>query len=191
MSRIGKKPIKIPKGVDVAWQDNVVTVKGPKGSLTREIMAAFSLEKDGETLVVKFPRGREKDKAMKGLFGLTRTLLANMVTGVSEGFSRTLEFVGTGYKVEAKGKNAINIEVGFSHKVDFPLPEGIEARIGEKNLKVTIVGADKEVVGQVAANIRKLRPPEPYKGKGVRYQGEVIKMKAGKAGKAASSGGSG
>ena len=185
MSRIGKKPIQIPKGVDVAWQDNIVTVKGPKGSLKREIDASFSLEKDGETLVVKPPQGREKDKTLKSLFGLTRTLLGCMVIGVSEGFSKTLEFVGTGYKVEAKGNNAINIEVGFSHKVDFQLPEGIEAKIGEKNLKVTIVGADKGLVGQVAANIRKLRPPEPYKGKGIRYQGEVIKIKAGKAGKAA------
>ena len=191
MSRIGKKPIQIPKGVDVAWKDNIVTVKGPKGSLTQKINPAFALEKEGEKLVVKYPQGREKEKAMKSLFGLTRTLLGSMVTGVTEGFSKTLEFVGTGYKVEAKGKNAINIDVGFSHKVDFPLPEGIEARIGEKNIKITIMGVDKGLVGQVAANIRKLRPPEPYKGKGIRYQGEVIKMKAGKAGKAAASGATG
>ena len=116
--------------------------------------------------------------------GLARALFSNMVTGVTTGFSKTLELVGTGYRIEPKGDRNLEIDVGFSHKVDYPLPEGITAEVGEKFLKVTIKGADKRLVGQVCAEIRRLRPPEPYKGKGIRYLGEEIRMKAGKAGKA-------
>lgn len=185
MSRIGKKVITLPQKVQVEWKDGIITVKGPKGAMTRTVHPVFSLRKDGEKLFIKIPDDKMSSKYFRSLFGLTRTLINNMVTGVSEGFLKTLELIGTGYKVEAKGKDALVIEVGFSHKVHFPLPEGITATVGEKNLKVTIQGCDRELVGQVAANIRKLRPPEPYKGKGIRYEGEVIKLKAGKAGKAA------
>lgn len=169
----------------VEWKENEVTVSGPKGKLVRRIDPIFNLRKDDGRLMVS-PSGERLEKGeTKSLYGLTRTLLENMVKGVSEGFSRTLELVGTGYKVEAKGKSAIELEVGYSHRVHFPLPEGITARVGEKNLKVTIEGIDKEVVGQVAANIREIKPPEPYKGKGIKYEGERIRRKAGKAGKAA------
>jgi large subunit ribosomal protein L6 len=188
MSRIGKKVIPIPPQVNVEWKNNELTVKGPKGSMRREIPPAFHLDKEGEKLTLKLSEDKMGDRVMRGLYGLTRTLVANMVTGVSQGFRKTLELVGTGYKVEAKGKSAIEIDVGYSHKVHFPLPDGITAKIGDKNLKVTIEGVDRELVGQVAANIRRVRPPEPYKGKGIRYEGEKIKMKAGKAGKAAAGG---
>ncbi len=182
MSRIGRKPIPIPDKVEVDVKGGTLHVKGPNGSLEEAIPAGVIVEVEGGEMKVDLAEG---SRHLRANHGLARSLFANMVTGVSEGFSKTLELVGTGYRVEAKGPSALEIEVGFSHKVNFPLPEGISADVGEKNLKVTIKGADKQVVGQVAANIRRLRPPEPYKGKGIRYVGEFIKIKAGKAGKAA------
>ncbi len=185
MSRIGKKAIEIPDKVKVEFKAGTVTVSGPKGSMSKKLHPSIQVNQEAKKLHLVLPEERYKEKHMRSLYGLYRTLVANMVKGVSTGFSRTLELVGTGYRVEAKGKDAIEIEVGFSHKVHFPLPAGITAKVGEKNLKVTIEGYDRELVGQVAANIRRLRPPEPYKGKGIRYEGERIRMKAGKAGKAA------
>ena len=182
MSRIGRKPIPVPDKVKVDVRDGTVNVKGPNGSLEQEIPAGIAVQVEGGELRVGM---KEESRHLRASQGLARALIANMVTGVTTGFSKTLELVGTGYRVEAKGPGALEIEVGFSHKVNFPLPEGISADVGEKNLRVTIKGADKQLVGQVAANIRRLRPPEPYKGKGIRYAGEFIKIKAGKAGKAA------
>jgi large subunit ribosomal protein L6 len=182
MSRIGKIPIAIPDKVTIDVSGDRVTVKGPLGTLEHEIPKGLVIEKeDGRAHV----RSVEDHRRLSALRGLTRAVVANMVTGVSSGFSRTLELVGTGYRVESKGKDALEIDVGFSHKVHFPLPEGISAEVGEKFLRVTIKGADKQLVGQVAADIRRLRPVEPYKGKGIRFEGEAIRMKAGKAGKAA------
>jgi large subunit ribosomal protein L6 len=185
MSRIGKKAIIIPDKVKVEFKEGTVTVTGPKGSMARKLHPAIKVSQEAGKLVLALAEDKTREKHMRGLHGLYRTLVANMVTGVSTGFSRTLELVGTGYRVEARGKEAIELEVGYSHKVLFPLPAGITAKVGEKNLKVTIEGYDRELVGQVAANIRRLRLPEPYKGKGIRYEGEKIRMKAGKAGKAA------
>jgi large subunit ribosomal protein L6 len=181
MSRIGRKPIRVPAGVKVEIGESKIKVSGPGGSLDQELPPGVTVALEGGQILVDAGEGRE-DGARRGL---ARALIANMVTGVTVGFEKTLELVGTGYRVEARGKDAIEIDVGFSHKVDFPLPPGISVEVGPKNLKVTIKGADKHLVGQVAANIRRLRPPEPYKGKGIRYEGEVIRMKAGKAGKAA------
>jgi len=185
MSRIGKKTIQVPPQVKVQLSGTSVTVTGPKGSMSKTFDPSFQIKQEGDKLTVRLPEDKLHVKYYRSLYGLTRTLINNMVHGVSKGFTKTLEIVGTGYRVEAKGKDAIEIEVGFSHKVHFPLPPGITAKIGDKNIKVTIEGYDRELVGQVAANIRKLRPPEPYKGKGIRYEGEKIRMKAGKAGKAA------
>jgi large subunit ribosomal protein L6 len=182
MSRIGRKPIPIPDKVKVDVKDGTVSVKGPNGTLEQAIPVGVVVAVEDAVMNIQLDKG---SKHLSANQGLARALIANMVTGVTEGFSKTLELVGTGYRVAASGSNALEIEVGFSHKVDFPLPEGITADVGEKNLKVTIKGADKQLVGQVAAEIRRLRPPEPYKGKGIRYVGEYIKMKAGKAGKAA------
>jgi large subunit ribosomal protein L6 len=182
MSRIGNKPVPLPAKVTVDVSDGLVKVKGPGGELVQVIPPGVTISVQESELNVGV-QGEDRNRDANQ--GLVRALVANMVTGVTEGFAKTLEFVGTGYRVEAKGSRALEIEVGFSHKVAFPLPTGIDADVGEKNLKVTIKGADKQLVGQVAANIRKLRPPEPYKGKGIRYQGEIIRMKAGKAGKAA------
>lgn len=181
MSRIGRKPIPLPEKVKLDVGVGKVRVSGPNGSLEQGLPEGVRVKVEDGVAHVSI-EGESRDLHAKQ--GLMRALIANMVTGVSTGFSRTLELVGTGYRVEARGKNAIEIDVGFSHKVDFPLPEGISAEVGEKNLKVTIKGVDKQLVGQVAADIRSLRPPEPYKGKGIRYLGEVIRIKAGKAGKA-------
>ena len=185
MSRIGKKAIHIPDKVKVEFKAGTVTVTGPKGTMSKKLHPAIQVSQEAGKLVLVLPEDRIREKHMRGLYGLYRTLVANMITGVSTGFSKTLELVGTGYRVEPKGKDAIQLEVGYSHKVLFPLPKGITAKVGEKNLRVTIEGYDRELVGQVAANIRRLRLPEPYKGKGIRYEGEKIRMKAGKAGKAA------
>ncbi len=191
MSRIGKKPITLPSGVDIEWKDGRLTVKGPLGILSRQIPLSFRIEKEGTNLIVRPVEEGIGGRSLKELYGLYRTLIANMVTGVSQGYRKTLELIGTGYKFEMKGTNILEINAGFSHKVAFPLPPGIVVRLGEKNLKVTLEGIDKEQVGQIAANIRKIRPPEPYQGKGIRYEGEKIKLKAGKAGKAAGGGAGG
>ena len=179
MSRIGRLPIPVPSGVDVDITDRVVTVKGPKGTLTHTLAEPILIEKaeDGSLLVTR----PDDEKRSKERHGLSRTLVANMVTGVTEGFTKTLEIVGTGYRVQAKGSD-LEFALGFSHPVNIPAPVGITFEV-QAPTRFVVRGIDKQQVGEVAANIRKLRKPEPYKGKGVRYQGEVVRRKVGKAGK--------
>ena len=179
MSRIGRLPIQIPSGVDVDIADRVVTVKGPKGSLSHTLVDPISIERgDGGVLVVTRPDDETRSKERHGL---ERTLVANMVTGVTEGFAKTLEIVGTGYRVQAKGSD-LEFALGFSHPVVVAAPDGISFEV-QAPTRFVVRGIDKQKVGEVAANIRKLRKPEPYKGKGVRYQGENVRRKVGKAGK--------
>jgi large subunit ribosomal protein L6 len=177
MSRIGRKPVTVPKGVAIDLQGSTVAVKGPRGELRRSLHPEMKLAlADGQ-----FTVGRPiEDKRHKSLHGLTRTLVQNMVEGVSKGFSKTLEIQGVGYKAEAK-PYGVNLIVGYSHPVKYEAPKGIKISV-ENNTVVKIEGADKEVVGQVAAELRSVRPPEPYKGKGIRYQGEQVRRKAGKTG---------
>jgi large subunit ribosomal protein L6 len=179
MSRIGRKPIAVPTGVDLKVDGQVITVKGPKGELSHTLAEPITLEKaeDGTFNVV---RPNDERKA-KDLHGLSRTLIANMVVGVTEGYRKSLEIAGTGYRVTAKGSD-LEFALGFSHPVLVTPPPGITFTV-ERPTLFHIAGIDKQQVGEVAANIRKIRPPEPYKGKGVKYQGEVIRRKAGKAGK--------
>ena len=177
MSRIGKKPVAVPKGVTLDLQGNTVSVKGPKGELRRTLHPEMQVAVVDGTFTVARPSEEKKHKA---LHGLTRTLVQNMVDGVSKGFSRTLEIQGVGYKAEAK-PYGVNLIVGFSHPVKYEAPKGIKISV-ENNTVVKIEGADKEAVGQVAAELRSVRPPEPYKGKGIRYQGEQVRRKAGKTG---------
>lgn len=176
MSRIGKLPVTIPSGVEVELNGANVKVKGPKGTLQREFTSYVVIKKEGDKVLVT-PTSEEK--FVRALHGTTRAVINNMVIGVSEGFQRILEIVGVGYKAEMQGKNLV-INVGFSHPVFVDPPEGIEFSVAEKNRQVTVKGINKEVVGQIAAEIRKIRPPEPYKGKGIRYQGERVRRKAGK-----------
>jgi large subunit ribosomal protein L6 len=179
MSRIGRLPIPVPSGVDVTLDGRAVTVKGPKGSLTHTVAEPIEVVKaDDGSLQVSRPDDERRNRA---LHGLSRTLVANMVTGVTDGYSKTLEIVGTGYRVTAKGSD-LEFALGFSHPVVVSPPEGITFNV-EAPTRFTVSGIDKQQVGEVAANIRKLRRPDPYKGKGVRYQGEQIRRKAGKAGK--------
>lgn len=178
MSRIGRLPISVPAGVEVAVDGSVVKVKGPKGELTQTVAAPITVVVEDGTIQVARPNDERESRA---LHGLTRTLISNMVQGVSEGFSKQLEIVGTGYRVQAKGAN-LEFALGYSHPVPFEAPDGITLSVEGSN-KVTVAGIDKQRVGQVAAKIRKLRLPDPYKGKGVRYTGEQIRRKAGKAGK--------
>jgi len=179
MSRIGRLPIPVPSGVDVDITDRLVTVKGPKGTLTHNLAEPIVIEKaDDGSLIVTRP---DDEKRSKERHGLSRTLVANMVTGVTEGFAKTLEIVGTGYRVQAKGSD-LEFALGFSHPVNIPAPDGITFEV-QAPTRFVVRGIDKQQVGEVAANIRKLRKPEPYKGKGVRYQGEVVRRKVGKAGK--------
>ena len=174
MSRIGKKPILIPPGVDVKIEDNLVVVKGPKGELSQKIRPEIKVEiKEGKIFVSP----RIETKKTQAFWGLTRTLLANNIKGVVEGYEKKLQIEGLGYKAEIEGENLI-LRVGFSHLVKFEPPQGIKLVV-DKNI-ITVSGASKELVGQVAAKIRKIRPPEPYKGKGIRYLGEVVKIKPGK-----------
>ncbi len=178
MSRIGKVPVPVPAGVDVSIDGAVVTVKGPKGTLTHTIPAPISVAQGAGTLVVTRP---DDERLSRSLHGLTRTLLANLVTGVTEGYTKKLEIVGTGYRVVAKGSD-LEFALGFSHPVVVPAPDGITFTV-ESPTKFSVSGIDKQQVGEIAANIRKIRKPEPYKGKGVRYAGEQVRRKAGKAGK--------
>jgi large subunit ribosomal protein L6 len=177
MSRIGKKPVTLPKGVAVEIQGNTVAVKGPKGELRRTLHTEMQVALADGQVTVSRPSDEKRHKA---LHGLSRTLVQNMVDGVSKGFSKTLEIQGVGYKAEAK-PYGVNLIVGFSHPVKYEAPKGIKISV-ENNTVVKIEGADKEAVGQVAAELRSVRPPEPYKGKGIRYQGEQVRRKAGKTG---------
>ena len=177
MSRIGKKPVTLPKGVNLELQGQTVAVKGPRGELRRTLHPEMQLAFENGVLTVSRP---SEDKRHKALHGLTRTLVQNMVDGVSKGFAKTLEIQGVGYKAEAK-PYGVNLVVGFSHPVKYEAPKGIKISV-ENNTTVKIEGADKEAVGQVAAELRAVRPPEPYKGKGIRYQGEQVRRKAGKTG---------
>ena len=179
MSRIGKAPITVPAGVDIKIDGRTISVKGPKGTLEREIPGTITISQDGDTLTCERPNDENKTKAMHGL---TRSLVNNMVLGVTDGFKKELEIVGVGYRAEAQGPGALRLNLGFSHSVDVKAPEGITFEVPVQT-QVVVTGIDKEVVGQVAANIRSIRKPEPYKGKGVRYAGERVVRKAGKAGK--------
>lgn len=178
MSRIGKAPVTVPAGVEITVAGNVVTVKGPKGQLTREISKDMTVTIENGALRVTRP---SDERTHKALHGLTRSLIANMVEGVTKGYSRTLELVGTGYRATKSGAK-LTLQVGFSHPVEVEPPTGIEFVVAGTN-SVTVNGIDKEVVGQVAANIRGVRPPEPYLGKGIKYAGEKIRRKEGKTGK--------
>jgi large subunit ribosomal protein L6 len=179
MSRIGKIPVPVPAGVDVAIEGQGVTVKGPKGTLSLTVAEPIAVKRgDDGTIVVTRPDDERKSRS---LHGLTRTLIANMVEGVTSGYTKTLEIVGTGYRVVAKGQD-LEFALGFSHPVLVSPPAGITFAV-ETPTRFTVSGIDKQQVGEVAANIRKIRKPEPYKGKGVRYQGEVVRRKVGKAGK--------
>ena len=179
MSRIGKLPIVVPSGVDVAIDEALVTVKGPKGTLSHTVAAPITVERNEAVLDVKRP---DDERQSKALHGLTRTLINNMVVGVTEGFEKKLEIVGVGYRVLSKGPTQLEFQLGYSHPIVFDAPEGITFSV-EGPTKLGVAGIDKQLVGEVAANIRKLRKPEPYKGKGVRYAGEHIRRKVGKAGK--------
>jgi len=179
MSRIGRVPVPVPTGVDVTIDGPVVTVQGPKGTLTHTIPSPIEVVRDDQgALVVTRPND---ERASRSLHGLTRTLLANLVTGVTEGYTKRLEIVGTGYRVTAKG-DTLEFALGFSHPVNVAPPAGIQFAV-EAPTRFSVSGIDKQQVGEVAANIRKIRKPEPYKGKGVRYAGEVVRRKVGKAGK--------
>jgi large subunit ribosomal protein L6 len=179
MSRIGKAPISVPSGVDVTLSGRTITVKGPKGTLSRAIPGEIIVRQEDSTLLVERPDDERHNRA---LHGLTRSLVNNMVLGVTDGFRKQLDIVGVGYRAEAQGPNAIKLALGFSHPVNVTAPEGISFEVPTAT-QVVVTGIDKEVVGQVAANIRSIRKPEPYKGKGVRYTGERVLRKAGKAGK--------
>jgi large subunit ribosomal protein L6 len=180
MSRIGKLPITVPSGVDVAIDGRTVTVKGPKGTLSHTVVEPITIERaDDGTVSLKRPDDERRSKAMHGL---SRSLVQNLVVGVTAGYEKKLEIVGVGYRVLSKGPTQVEFQLGYSHPIPFEAPEGITFTV-EGPTKLTVAGIDKQQVGEVAANIRKLRKPEPYKGKGVRYAGEQIRRKVGKAGK--------
>ncbi len=180
MSRIGRKPIPLPKGVTVQIDGHTITVKGPKGEISRTLHAELALALEDDAVIVRRPSDEARHKA---LHGLTRTLVANMVEGVTKGFAKALEIQGVGYKAEPK-PFGVQLVVGFSHPVPYHAPKGIKISV-DSNVNVKIEGIDKELVGQVAAEIRNVRPPEPYKGKGIRYAGEQVRRKAGKTAQAA------
>lgn len=178
MSRIGKLPITVPDKVTIDIKDSHVTVKGPKGTLDRELPGLVDIKQDGNTLQVAV---ENNSRLARQRHGLSRTLVANMVEGVSKGFEKKLQIQGVGYRAQAQGKK-LTLNVGYSKPVEMEMPEGISVAV-EKNTEITVSGIDKEVVGNTAATIRGVRPPEPYKGKGIRYLGETIRRKAGKTGK--------
>jgi large subunit ribosomal protein L6 len=178
MSRIGKKPIPVPPGVKVTWENGTLTVTGPKGTLSRAMPPRVNLELDDKELRVV---PVDDSRLSRSAWGLGRTLAANMVTGVSAGFTRVLELAGTGYKAEARTENLLVFSVGYSNPVEFPLPPGVTAKV-EKATRIEITGHDREVLGQITANIRSVRPPDAYKGKGIKFAGERLRRKMGKAG---------
>lgn len=178
MSRIGKRPIAVPAKVEVKISGNHVAVKGPKGELTRDLPAQVEVKQEGETLTIT---RRNESRVARQMHGLSRTLVANMVEGVSQGFQRRLELQGVGYRAAVQGKNLV-LSVGYSHQVQIEPPAGVQFAV-ENNTNVIVSGFDKEIVGNTAARIRAVRPPEPYKGKGIRYAGEAVRRKAGKTGK--------
>ena len=178
MSRIGKMPIAIPKGVKIEWREPVIKVTGGKDTLERTIHPSIKLEVTADQITVN---PVDQSAESRSLWGLTRTLINNMVIGVSTGFQKVLEVQGVGWKAEAAG-DLLKLSLGFSHPVDYKMPKGVTAQVDGKTNKITIAAADKELLGQICANIRKLRKPEPYKGKGVRYEGEYVQRKVGKAG---------
>jgi large subunit ribosomal protein L6 len=179
MSRIGRKPISVPQGVTITvGENNFVTVKGPKGTLSQQLPPEIPISQEDGVATVTRPSDEKRHKA---LHGLSRSLLNNMVVGVSTGFQKVLEINGVGYRATKTGRN-LTMSLGFSHPVIVEAPDGIDLNVGERNT-VIVAGADKQLVGEVAANIRSLRPPEPYKGKGIKYSNEIIRRKAGKAGK--------
>lgn len=180
MSRVGKKPITIPQGVEINNDKGNITVKGPKGELNIKIHHRVNVSQNDNQLSVE---RRGDDKFSRSLHGLTRNLIANMIEGVTEGFTKQLELKGIGYRAQVEG-NSLTLLVGFSHPVKIEAPQGIEFKV-DKNTVVSVMGIDKQAVGQIAAQIRAVRPPEPYKGKGIRYAGELVRRKAGKATKAA------
>jgi large subunit ribosomal protein L6 len=175
MSRIGKMPVEVPKGVDVALKGRTFSAKGPKGELSLEIHPEIEVKVEGATVKVHRPSDQPRHKA---LHGLVRSLVANMVMGVDEGFSKTLEIMGVGYRADPSG-DGLRILVGYSHPIDYPAPEGVTLECPNQTT-IVVSGADKQKVGQAAAEIRSFRPPEPYKGKGIRYRGEQVRRKAGK-----------
>ncbi|MDP9433033.1 MAG: 50S ribosomal protein L6 [Actinomycetota bacterium] len=178
MSRIGRLPIPVPSGVEVAIADQTVTVKGPKGTLSHTVATPITVQQNDGALQVSRPNDEGRNRA---LHGLSRTLVANMVTGVTEGYSKTLEIVGVGYRVQPRG-SSLEFALGFSHPVIIDPPEGITFEV-QTPTRLVVSGIDKQLVGEVSAKLRKLRKPDPYKGKGVRYQGEAVRRKVGKAGK--------
>jgi large subunit ribosomal protein L6 len=177
MSRIGKKPIQIPKGVTVKVAGDAVEVQGPKGKLRQRVPPGITFAQEDGTLVA---RPEREDKELKKFYGLARSLVANAVTGVTEGFKKELDIVGIGYRAELKGKQ-VTFALGYSHPIVFDIPNGIDIAV-DKQTHITVTGVDRQLVGQVAANIRRMRKPDPYKQKGVRYTGEVLKKKVGKTG---------
>jgi large subunit ribosomal protein L6 len=177
MSRIGKKPIPVPKGVTVAVADGAIEVKGPKGAVRQAIPPGVTFEQEGDQLTASLMRD---DKALGKFHGLARSLVANAVQGVTEGFKKELDIVGVGYRAEVKGRQ-VHFALGYSHPVVFDMPQGVDVAV-DKQTHITVTGVDRQKVGQAAANIRSLRKPDPYKQKGVRYTGEVLKKKAGKTG---------
>jgi len=177
MSRIGKKPIELPKGVEVKQDGNAVTVKGPKGTLSTALVPGITVKVENN--VVQFTRANEEQKS-RAFHGLVRALVANNVRGVSDGFKRELDIIGVGYRAEVKAKEVV-FQLGYSHPVRFPIPQGIEITVDGKTGHIVVTGIDKQKVGQTAAEIRALREPDPYKGKGIKYSDEVIRRKAGKA----------
>jgi large subunit ribosomal protein L6 len=177
MSRIGKKPIPVPQGVKINISGNTVEVQGPKGKLTTTVPRGITVQQNDGTMVAV----RENDQ-QAALHGLTRALLNNAVEGVTKGWTRELEIVGIGYRAELKGKNTVVFSLGYSHPIEYPLPSEIQAAVDPKQTKLTLTGIDRQKIGQVAAEMRGLRPPDPYKNKGVRYAGEKLKKKVGKTG---------
>lgn len=179
MSRVGRKPIEIPSGVEAKLETGKITVKGPLGEISQDVNPKLSIKKQDNKLLVERPSDQ---KIYRALHGLTRNLIANMVAGVSKGYEKTLEISGVGFKASAQGSNLM-LNLGFSHPIVYPLPKGIKATVDPKQTQIILKGVDKQLIGQIAANLRSLKKPEPYKGKGIKYGGEVIHRKEGKAGK--------